>query len=175
MLTMLLAYDAAGDVIATLDYMVARDTEGNVTGLIDFDAHEVAGGAMTEVWSAEGAVGSKVWPEWIGSQAYAFRVELNGPPGQKRVTALVHAGLSETDDHPAVPGSGHRRERAPLEAAIAARIAAAAGAPADIRDLVGGPDRPLLLDDGGRTVGRSLTSGTPASLPVLGRRPDEAG
>ena len=153
------------------------------------------------------AKGSKVWPEWIGGAANEFRVELEGPPGRKRIGALVHKA------------SGHRRERSALEGEINARIEAKRSeahtqgeatrvvqramlkaerqalakelrsvrqpvalvelylpdqpesadpepGPVDIRDLVGGPDRPLELDDEGRTKPRS----TPKRLnvPIVG-------
>lgn len=122
--------------------------------------------------------GAAVWPEWLGGAANVeydeegnvvrgFKVDLDP---QKRLKALVHLV------------SGHRRERADIEAAIAERInekraaarargtefraaALAAGVdltivaqwpdpepePADIRDLVGGPDKPVPLDENGRT------------------------
>src|SRR6266702_539871 len=99
MLAMLIAYDAAGSVIATLDHMVARDEHGNVVGLIDFEAHELAGGKLRDIWGIQDASGSGTWPEWLGSQAHSFRVEL-GP--DKRIAALVHKT------------SGYRRERALL-------------------------------------------------------------
>ena len=191
MLCLLLAYDAAGNVVATLDHVVAKDAEDNVVGLVDFEAHEEAGGENTDIWQVSGAAGSKVWPEWLGGQAHNFRVELEGPPGAKRIAALVHKT------------SGYRRERAAIEAEIATRIAAkrdeavarAAAIratlprrvngrfvavpdvvvepePADIRDLVGGPDRPLILDEDGKTMGPdhpNAPRGTPAHLPVVGR------
>lgn len=153
MLCMLIAYDAADEVVATLDFMVANNEHGDAVGLLDFDAHEQAGGSMTDVWSVKGAAGSKVWPEWIGSRALEFRVERTGPPGQKRISALVHRA------------SGHRRERAAVETAIASRIAAARGEPADIRDIVGGPDRPLRLDDQGRADVTVLAP--PPALPFV--------
>ena len=155
MIGMLLAYDAAGDVIATLDYMVqyADDADRTPLGIVDFVAHEDAGGELTDIWTVSNATGSKTWPEWLGSRAHDFRVELVGPPGRKRIAALVHKT------------SGHRRERAALEAAIAARIAAAGDQPADIRDLVGGPDRPLHLDDQGRNAPRPKT--TRPNLPLV--------
>ena len=159
MLQMLIAYDSDGNVIATLDHMVARDSDGNVTGLIDFAAHEDAGGKMRDIWGVEDAVGSGTWPEWIGAKAHDFTVELQG----KQIKALVHKA------------SGHRRERATVEAAVAARIKAAGEQPADLRDVLGGPQRPLILDDEGKTVGRSMTSGTPSHLPKVpvdnGRQP----
>jgi len=151
-----LAYDATGKVVATLDFMARRGDTGEIVGWIDFAKHEVSGGEHTDIWNVGNAEGSKVWPEWLGSRAHDFQVELEGPDGQKRLAALVHP-------------SGHRRERAAIDAAIAERIEAAGDAPADIRDLVGGPDRPLILDDEGRTVGRSQAGGTPAHLPVMGR------
>jgi len=152
-LGMLLAYDAAGNVVATLDHVVQYDDNGTPLGLVDFGAHEDAGGEMTDVWTASNATGSKVWPEWIGGRAHDFRVELVGPPGRKRIGALVHKV------------SGHRRERAEIEARIADRIDAAHGQPADIRDLVGGPDRPLQLDDEGKTKAR-VPNARPA-LPLV--------
>lgn len=130
-LGVLLAYDTAGNVVATLDYMVRYDDDGAPLGLVDFESHEKAGGEHTAIWNVENAAGSKVWPEWLGSRVHDFRVELEGPPGRKRIAALVHKV------------TGARRDRAALEAAIAERIAHAAGKPADLRDLVGGPDRPL--------------------------------
>ena len=151
MLTMLLAYDATGNVIATLDYMTARNDEGDVVGLVDFAAHEEAGGKLRDVWNVAGAAGSATWPEWLGGRAHDFTVELDGT----RIRALVHKA------------GGHRRERAAIEAAIVERIAAANGEPADIRDIVGGPDRPLILDDEGRSHQRTLTSGTPKNLPLV--------
>jgi hypothetical protein len=137
MLCQLLAYDAAGEVIGTLDYLVRYDAEGRALGLVDFAAHEEEGGEHTDIWRVSGAKGSKVWPEWLGGQAHAFRVELTGPAGRKRIAALIHKV------------SGHRRERATVEAAIRARILEAGDGPADIRDLVGGPDRPIRLSDDG--------------------------
>jgi hypothetical protein len=165
---MLLAYNAAGDVVATLDYMVRYDDtpERKPLGLIDFAAHEEAAGELTAIWTVDSGNpaapvrGSKVWPEWLGGRAQDFRVELDGPPGRKRISALVHKT------------SGYRRERAAVEDAIASRIAAAAGAPADIRDLVGGPDRPLALDDDGRPAVRAPI--VRPNLPVVAVVPPAA-
>ena len=188
---MLLAWDRQGNVVATLDHMVARDEDGNVVGLIDFEAHELAGGAVREIadfQSLDASVpkgiakkylghdpqpdevvilppdepfrivhdqiaGAGTWPEWLGGGAHAFRVDA---PVNRRPVALVHRK------------SGHRRERAAIEAAIAERIAKANGKPADIRDLVGGPDRPLLLDEEGKTMAR-LKVARP-NLPIVGRQ-----
>lgn len=147
---MLLAYDATGNVTATLDYVVQYDDDGTPLGLVDFAAHEEAGGEMTDVWTVGGAAGSKVWPEWLGSRAHEFRAELVGPPGNKRIGALVHKV------------SGHRRVRAEIDARIDARVEATHGQPADIRDIVGGPDRPLQLDDEGKTKVR-----VPDARPAL--------
>jgi hypothetical protein len=172
MLSSLIAYDDEYNVIATLDYRVLYDDNGAPLGLVDFAAHEAAGGELTDVWHFRygnvgepetPARGSKVWPEWLGIVAHNFRVELAGPPGRKHIAALVHKT------------SGHRRERAPLEAAIAGRIEAAKGKPADIRDLVGGPDRPLNLDAEGRTARRAPVSRpdlplVAARLPSVNRR-----
>lgn len=138
----LLAYNASGAVVATLDYLVARGPDGKATGLVDFAAIEEAGDEITPYWNVDGAVGAKVWPEWLGTAAHRFRVELVGPPGRKRIAALVHT-------------NGHRRERAAVDAAIETRVKAAKGNPADIRNLVGGPGRPLALDENGATKARN--------------------
>lgn len=159
MICCLLAYDADGNVFATLDHMVARNDKGDVVGLIDFAAHEAAGGEHTDIWVHSAAAGSKVWPEWLGGRAHDFRVELAGPPGAKHIAALVHKT------------SGYRRERAAIEAAIAAVEPDAAGA-RDIRHLVGGPTKPLHLDEAGKTIGPDHPNapiGTPAHLPLIGR------
>jgi hypothetical protein len=150
MLTMLLAYDSAGNVVATLDYMVAKGEDGQVIGLIDFEAYEAAGGKLRDIWQASEAVGSATWPEWIGTRAHDFRVELDG----KRIKALVHKD------------SGHQRERMALEAAVAAVQPAEDGS-RDIRHIVGGPGAALLLDDQGRNA-EKVRQGTPKHLPVIG-------
>lgn len=150
----LLAYDATGVIVATLDYVVARDEHDAVGGLVDFGAHEAAGGEHTDIWTVSNAAGSKVWPEWLGAQAHQFRVELEGSPGRKRIAALVHLE------------SGHRRERDAIEAAIAATPIV--GGVRDIRHIVGGPTRRLELDETGRTTSHAA-SGTPSHLPLIGR------
>lgn len=153
----LLAYDVDGAVIATLDYLVQYADDGTALGVVDFAAHEEAGGELTDIWTVpDPAVGSKVWPEWLSGAAHGFRVELVGPPGAKHIGALVHKA------------SGYRRERAALEAEIGKRIKAAKGAPADIRDLVGGPGRPLNLDADGKTAPTPVRA--PSRLPIVSAR-----
>lgn len=153
MLSMLIAYDAAGDVIATLDYALARDAGGNVIGLVDFEMHELAGGKLRDIWNVSGAVGSATWPEWIGARAHDFRVELDNRH-KLPLRALVHKV------------SGYRRERMALEGAVMAVEPRNDGA-RDIRHLVGGPSVALVLDDQGKTVTRPA-GGTPDHLPVIG-------
>lgn len=163
----LLAYDAAGNVVATLDYVVARDSAGTVVGLIDFAAHEAAGGEFTDILvvdtgaAANPVKGVKTWPEWLGGAAHNFRVELRGRPGAKRIVALVHKT------------SGHRRGRVAIEAVI--KATPVVDGAKDIRHLVGGPGKPLLLDEDGRTIGPDhplRATGTPAHLPVIGKDPE---
>jgi hypothetical protein len=163
MLRQLIAWDADGNVVATVDYMVAKDENGNVVGLLDFEAHEQANGRLREIWENDHAVGSGTWPEWIGGQVHEFKVELDpAPQGQRaKINALVHKS------------SGHRRERAAIERAIAERIrdSKAKGQPAaDLRDLLGGPRKPLAIDSQGRT--RSLPK-TKTELPFLAARKKE--
>jgi hypothetical protein len=163
MLCPLLAYDANGDVIATLGSMVARDESGAAIGLVDFAVVEASGRPLTDLWYVDGAVGSGTWPEWLDARAHEFRVELDA---NKRIVALVHRGRPARREAPAVPASGFRRDRAQLEAAVAERIAAAGDEPADIRDLVGGPTRPLKLDNRGHTLGREPDRAS--ALPLIG-------
>ena len=152
MIGMLIAYDANGNVVATLDYAVQHDADGAVVGLIDFAAREEAGLPVTDIWTASEAVGSKVWPEWIGGRAHEFKVELDGLPGAKHIAALVHKT------------SGHRRVR--TEVAIAAVKPDADGA-RDIRGIVGGPGSPLILDEDGQTIDKAPIRGKPP--PPIGR------
>lgn len=156
-LSFLIAYDSQGNIVGTVDHMIAQDDDSNVIGLIDFAAHEQAGGRLRDIWENSQAVGSGTWPEWLGGRAHEFRVELdpNPAPARARIKALVHKT------------SGHRRERADIEAAIAERVKQASGKPADIRDLVGGPNAPLLLDDEGKT--RPKMKVERPKLPILAR------
>jgi hypothetical protein len=148
MLRQLIAWDADGNVVGTLDYMVMRDEDGKVIGLIDFGAHEEAGGRLRDIVEISNAVGAGTWPEWLGGRAHGFKVELDpAPQGQRaKIVGLVHKE------------SGHRRDRAAIEAEIEKRVKAAKGKPADLRDLVGGPQKPLLLDDQGRTRPRVVSA-----------------
>lgn len=152
MVAQLLAYDAAGDVVATLDHVVARDERGDVVGLVDFEAHEAGGGRLTDIWVVAGAAGSGTWPEFLGASAHDFRVALTG----KQIAALVHRT------------SGHRRERAAIEAAIREAPVNDRGE-RDLRAIVGGPSRPLLLDADGRTERRPPPVAR-GRLPVLTAR-----
>ncbi len=165
---MLLAYDADGRVTATLDYVIAQDEAGNPLGLVDFGELE-ATGKLTEIWNVSNAVGSGTWPEWLGSRAHEFTVELD-PSHPQRIRALRHAGRKArpAPGSRAVPASDHRRDRDAVEQEISRRISAARGAPADIRDLVGGPERPLKLDDEGRTLRREPAA--PLRLPLTDLR-----
>lgn len=161
MLGMLLAYDSDGRVIATKAYHVVYDEshpDRPPLGIVDWGAMEEQGARFGTApgrssigrWRVEGAVGSGYWPEWIGAEVHGFDVELNGD----RIVALVHHE------------SGYRRDRVKIEAAIQKRIEEAGGAPADIRDIVGGPTRPLELDrDTGRT--RDRRAPVPVDVPLL--------
>jgi hypothetical protein len=149
----LLAYDATGHVVATLDHVVARNEAGEVIGLVDFAAHEDAGGQLVDIWTVDGASGSGTWPEWLGSAAHDFRVELAG----KRIAALVHKA------------SGHRRVRDEVEQAIAATPVDEQGRK-DLRAIVGGPDRHLHLDDEGKTAKHRPVQRSDLPLLGVGRR-----
>lgn len=79
----LIAYDASGNILATLDYLVRPGPDGN-NQLVDFEAHEM-GGKLRELWNVHAAVGSATWPEVL-EQAHEYRVELVG----KQISALLH-------------------------------------------------------------------------------------
>lgn len=157
MLSMLLAYDAAGNVIATLDYLVAHGEAGQVVGFIDFEAHELASGALLDVWNVSGAVGSGTWPEWLGVFAHNFRA-VRGSDG--RISKLIHQR------------SGLIRDRASIAAAVAAVVPDVNGE-RDLRPILGGPTKPLQLDDQGRTV--VPVAATPPQLPMIGLTGNGAG
>ena len=140
MLAMLVAYDATGQVIATRDYCVEYGPDGRPVGLHDFAAIERSGRPLLAEWNVQGAVGSKVWPEWLGTRAHEFRVELGvGPGGRTWIAALVHRV------------SGVRRERADIEASLADLVDA--GGVVRVDYLVGNPQEPLVLAADGRTEG----------------------
>jgi hypothetical protein len=154
MLCQLLAYDEHGKVVATLSYCVAKDEDGNVVGLIDFEAYESQGAKLRDIWNVSNAVGSATWPEYLGGAAHDFKVELDE---NNRIVALVHGR------------SRRKRKRSDIEAAIAERRAVTPpGEPVDLRDIVGGPNRPLLLDEEGRTQPRPAKSQRPA-FPIVRR------
>jgi hypothetical protein len=149
MLCQLVAYDAAGNVVAVQSHMAVRGVDGAVVGMIDFETFEQQGNKLRGIWEVQLATGSGTWPEWLGSQTFDFRVELV----HGRITALIHKV------------SGYRRDRAALEAAIAAVEPNEHGA-RDIRHLVGGPTRPLLVDARGHTDGTRVI---PPELPMIGQ------
>lgn len=178
MLGIAIAWDSEGNIIATLQHLVARDELGNAIGLVDFDVYENAGLKFRlkperpdAIWSVPGALGSAAWPEFLSGMAHDFRV---GDYDGQRVLELVHVR------------SGHRRQRKRIDAAIAKRIKDAKGEPADLRDLVGGINRPLKVDMDGRNEARQnitpigwhhvkklggLTVADPDMVPIVGNRP----
>lgn len=155
MISMLIAYDANGNVVGTLSHVVARDDEGNIVGLVDFDAHESAGGKMRDIWEVSNAVGSGTWPEWIGARAHDFKVEVD--PDTKKITSLVHKK------------TGKKRTLVDIHKRIQDRIASTEqGKAADLRDILGGPTQPLLIDDNGNPD-KVVLNGTPKHIPVIKR------
>ncbi|HET6203253.1 MAG TPA: hypothetical protein VFI25_10680, partial [Planctomycetota bacterium] len=144
------------------------NAEGQAVGLVDFDACEADGLPLTAVWTVPSAVGSGTWPEWLGAAAHDFTVELAPSGVRPKITALIYKD------------SGHRRERAAVEQAIAAAVVTAREqavavaedperAVADLRAILGGPGRPLALDAAGRTARRPELPQRP-QLPLVGRQ-----
>jgi hypothetical protein len=169
---MLIAYDAAGDVIATLDRVVVYGPAGEAIGLVDFAAHEAAGGKLRDVWNVVGngvpASGSGTWPEFLGARAHDFRVER----ADGRIVALVHKA------------SGHRRTRADAEKAVREIVGRDLdpGQPPDrahntaraLRDRLGSPSRPLELDADGKAATAPERPQRPV-LPLVGASGRPAG
>ena len=125
----------------------------------DFAAHEASGKPLRAYGVNGTALGAATWPEWLTHSDLA-QMYLELEPGWDRMTdprsrpahalrALIHRD------------TGQRRERTHIEAAVGRRVAAAGDGAADIRDLVGGPDRPLHLTQGG-------TSSTGERRPTTG-------
>lgn len=54
----MIAYDAAGSVVATLDQLVEFDDTGHALRRIDFEARESTGGKLRDLWDVERAVRS---------------------------------------------------------------------------------------------------------------------
>ena len=161
-----LYYDpASGEVAGVIDYQLAVDDDGNTTGIIDFEQMELDDLAPADFGMGVSRSGdptvfeSGFWPEWIGGQAQHFVVEWQPPAAGKRrprITALRHRV------------SGHRRVRAQIEAARQARWdATPKGQAVDMRDLIGTPTRPLVLDDTGRTKARPVTPPSTPRPPLL--------
>ncbi|MCA1570851.1 MAG: hypothetical protein LC798_11140 [Chloroflexi bacterium] len=166
-----IAYDANGNVLQSQGPLVYRRPDGSKL-LVDYEAMEAVGipldseeasaipesvelppGCIRGVWHHPHAAGSKVWPERI-DRPHDFRVEKEGPPGAKRLSALVHKT------------SGYRRERKTIEKAVEDRLAAATKAAGGtlhvtvdeylnlVADIVGLPNEPLQLTSTGRTKRR---------------------
>lgn len=150
----LIAYNAAGEVVQTLDFF-APHSEGRA-GTVDLERYEAEGGRLRHILNASNAMGSGTWPEHLGEAVHDFRVELEG----KRIVRLVHHR------------SKHVRHRHEIEAAIAKRhgeamdrlrkeakvrkdvqVALDGGSDVlvDVSDLLGSPGHPLELDEHGRT------------------------
>lgn len=168
---MMVAWDKDGQVVATCSFM-ARMEDGEVVGHYDFDAAELGGHSLRDLWVVPRAVGSGAWPEQLGVQAQAFKVETRPGPkgGTHKVVALVHKD------------SGHRRERAPIHAEVDRRVGAARAqealtgtyGPPNITDLVGGygDNRGLALDEHGRDMPKVV--GRPApDIPYVRTRPGD--
>lgn len=133
MIGMALGYDEDGHVIAGLHVLV-RYVDGEPQ-LVDFEELE-AQGILASVWNPSGVSGTGSWPEWLRAEdAIQHDVALDE---QGRITSVQRRG-------------GIVRSRADITAEIESRLREGEGV-ADIRDLVGGPDRPLVLDPQGRRL-----------------------
>jgi len=149
---MYIAWDADGNVIATLDTLVYRDPASGEVCMVDMQTHEATGGRMREVAEAEGAIAAGTWIEELGGQAHDFRVELDPTWTRENdkpfaVTALVHKS------------SRVKRKRADAEKRIVAAVKAAQeqGVTVDLDSAIGRaivrpdmPERHLRLGPDGR-------------------------
>jgi len=143
---MALAWDAAGNVVATLDYLVRPE---GIVDLVGLDEE----GRLVEAWSVPGVTGAGTFPAYLGAQAHDYRViRVAG-----KITALQHKTK---------PGS--RIERADIEARILAKLEAEKGNPQiNLTDIIGAPDRPLLLTAEGKLRQRAPRATTAPKFPTL--------
>ena len=154
--TSLLFYDADGNVVGTLDYMVRYDDDGVPIGLVDFEAHELSGGRLREIVEHGSAVGAGTWPEWLGASAHDFKVQVR--PGAKGGTHLIRS-LQHSR-------SGYRRERSDIESALSDLISGTGpGDVVNVSGILGGPGKHLILDEDGRTAAAVVP--VKPDLPVL--------
>jgi len=138
----LIAYDRSGNVLATLDHLVAEDESG--TFLVDLAGMEADGEKLRSAWEVSGAAGSCHWPEHLGQAAGEFRVVLDRRfkhPARR----LVHRR------------SGHERVREEIEREVERRVGRSpkdeqGRRVVDVREVTGSPTKPLRLDAEGRTV-----------------------
>lgn len=172
---MFIAWDADGNIVATLDSLVTHDpATGAMVGLVDMQTHEATGGRMREIAEVERAVGAGTWIEELGAQAHDFRVEVD--PAWTRtndkpfaVVALVHKS------------SRVKRKRADAEKRVlaAVKVAQERGAAVDLEPAIGlastrpdAPDRHLRLGPDGR--GAEPVSVAPVEPPFPLLRPRHA-
>jgi len=138
-----LAYNAAGDVVATLDYLVRPE---GIVDLVGLDEE----GRLGEVFSVQGATGAGTFPAYLGAQAHDYRVI----QAAGKITALQHKT------------NGSRIERADIEARIIAKLEAEQGNPQiNLTEVIGAPDRPLSLTTEGKLRQRAVP--VAAELPTL--------
>ena len=84
----LVAWNEAGDIVATLDGLFMDGA------YIDLLAAEASGRKMRDLWIVAGAVGSGTWPVNLGGDAHRYRVELD-PDQPHRVVALIDRETGE--------------------------------------------------------------------------------
>lgn len=103
-MSMLVAYKEDGEIIATLDFCVVRDNDGNVIGVIDFAETEASGTELTNIWRVDGAIGSGSVPEKMDSRIYNYKVEVDdafttkkarGERPERRIKRLVRKSLED--------------------------------------------------------------------------------
>lgn len=142
----LLAYNADGRVVATLDYLSpVHPVTQEPLGRVDLALVEASGAKLRHLYMVEGAVGSGTWPEFLGVAAHDFYVVVD-PSYRHRIRYLWH------------PESDHVRDREDIENAVAMEVVVAAeeGRPPDLSPLIGDIGRRLVVevDAEGRSTGR---------------------
>lgn len=169
---MFIAWDADGNVIATLDTLVYHDpATGETVGMVDMQTHEATGGRLREIAEVSGAVGAGTWIEELGGQAHDFRVELDpawtreDPAHPFLVQALVHKS------------SRVKRKRADAEQRILAAVedAQQRGKPLDLEPVIGlaqtSPDAPArhlrLAPDGREAPPPAVEPSAEPPFPLL--------
>lgn len=111
MRTMLIGWDRDGRVVRTTSEVVALDEHGEAAGFVDFEAHELAGGSLTDI-IVYGAVAVDELPVLPHPRFPPMSDDPDAPPSRRvylmpeRQGYVNRGGAWVVDDDPPVVGAG---------------------------------------------------------------------